>query len=157
MRRARPARYHFPYLNRAIVHGVFMRALILLFTVLALPFAAAGNYNDTFHCMIKDLHVLDSKGKLRRGNAANVYKGKTFTVERATGKITAEFHANHSPVILWDPAEKDDPRTPYMVEDVLMGASSTKFFLLQIQEHMERGNKPFIWHRWDSVVVGVCK
>ena len=44
-----------------------MRALIFLITVMALPFAAAGSYNDTFHCMIKDMHVLDSNGKLRRG------------------------------------------------------------------------------------------
>ena len=130
-----------------------LRALIGIFCFVP-SFAAAGT--SSYFCETSKVYELAPTGALREDKLMTSHlREKPFSVERESGRIVSDFHANTAPRVLWNPRDGDG--NDYQVIDFGVSERTAFASVLIIREWVESSSKPFIWHWGSQVITGVCK
>lgn len=126
---------------------------LLVSLILISSAAAAGQ--SMYLCSISAAYSVDIEGSLVEWPSITDHlRQQTFSVERSTGVVTAEFHTNTSPIVAWNPDPGDG--NAYLVVDRAKSPRTAFTSSLVIEEHVSSDQKPFLW-QWDShVLTGSC-
>ena len=127
-----------------------------IFIVLVSASSVSFAGQSTYFCSISGAYSVDGKGNLVEWSSmADHLRQERFSVDRATGLITAEFHENSSPIVIWNPSSGDG--NEYLVIDRAKSETTAFTSSLVVKEYVDSDRKPFLWQRGSHVITGSCE
>ena len=124
-------------------------ALGLILLAVAGQVSAAGAYD----CVVKSSRSPDKAGQLVEDSVTKLFLGKTFTVDRETGRMlgTPSNHNAYGRPQVLDPGSSEQA---YKVLTIFRPNVNVDF--LRVEEHAEQKRKPFLFVTGSMVMTGTC-
>ena len=97
---------------------------------------------STYFCSISNAYALDGSGDIEVWSLVDHLRKERFSIDRDTGHITAEFHTNSSPQVIWNPIPGDG--NDYLVIDSAKTDVSGFTSSIVVNEYADSDRKPFL-------------